>query len=153
MSSSVPTNLSRSYGVSSAARTHPVVAQALRAKEKEREERVENSDDEDDYEPMNVGVSAVDIEEWEEKRKSFTPNDYVVSLRDRTKTEGSITSPVHYSSILVPPPKPVAAKPQKYTDAKRNSKPINYVPVFPAKPGTCMYSVCIKVRGNNHMHG
>lgn len=135
MSTSVPNNLSHLYEGRIPGR--PTTAESLPrdTREERKGEGSEDDSDEDDYEPMNPGISAAEIEAWEERRKSFSQNG-LSSQRGHSKTEGSSTlSPVHYTRVIVPPSeqsaKPVLAK---FSGGKSQ---ISYAPAFYNKQGEC----------------
>lgn len=149
MSSSVPNNLAHFY--EGRIPTRPATANTLpqdTRQERKGEGSAEDSDD--DYEPMNPGVTAAAIEVWEERRKSFSViNGLPPKQRTGPKAEGSVMSPVHYTRVIVPASeqsaKPILAKIQQHTGRKRNSTPIShsipisYTPVFYNKQGTWLF--------------
>lgn len=139
MSSSVPNNLGRLY--EGRFPTRQVVAETSQTDTKgEKEDTSTEESDEDDYEPMNPGVTAADIEAWEERRKSVSASDRS-SRVVHPVTEGSVASPVHYTRVIVPGSEKTAkpalalAKVQHYAPGKRSTAPVNYTPVFYTKQG------------------
>lgn len=110
-------------------------------REERRGEGSAEDSDEDDYEPMNPGVTAADIEVWEERRKS-------VSLPSQRTGQPKV-DPVHYTKVIVPASeksstKPTLAKIQQHAaGGKRNPTLISYTPVFYSKQGIYYYAGCM----------
>ena len=136
MSSSVPNNLSHLYDGRIPGR--PATAESLPrdTREDRKGEGSADDSDEDDYEPMNPGISAAEIEAWEERRKSVSHNE-LSSRRGYSKAEGgTASSPVHYTRVIVPPSeqrqnaKPVLAK---FSGGRSQ---ITYAPALYSKQGT-----------------
>lgn len=61
-----------------------------------------DDDDEDDYEPMNPGISTSDLSTWKEKRGGTESSEYNIPRPHNIKTESDVR-PVRYASVVLAP--------------------------------------------------
>ena len=136
LGTSVPVNLSECYREHRGS-TPPSNISRKGSKDTEEGEGVMDEDDDDDYEPMNPGVLA--MANWEEARRELFDSEYNrpgLHMPGTARRGPDSTSPIRYSSVVLPS-SGGDAKPQlKATANKRLSTPLNG-PFNYVKPGTC----------------
>jgi hypothetical protein len=137
MSTSVPSNLAHLYD--GRMPTRPATAESLARDTREERQGGDGStedSDEDDYETMTPGVTAKEIEAWEERRKSFSVNSLASSRGQPKAQQGSTLSPIHYTRVIVPgseqSAKPILAK---CTVGSRSLSQSSFTPTFYNKQG------------------